>query len=266
MFSLCREMIKTIVPMLGKFTHAEVNSVLLFISLLASEKSNREKLTHFDYILKQLVNILEQSPVAEARNLAANVLEALSREDVNKAVMGRELLRLLDYFSSVNDQCSDIRKNIWNLCVDCPANILMILKSVDTPLKLLHLSANRLNIAFPSMMVLMELAELEEGKRALMGAGAVVTLINMTREGTGDEEHCLSLMYQIQTCKGNNELFKTLAVSAEAEEVLLQNKEWGEMGREKARRMLEFIELAIRSLQSHLSSTKLYMHSSSSLS
>lgn len=202
--------------------------------------------------VSRLVAILKNPRIA-SHAFAACVLMNLTLEGRNKEPLGSNpeaMSALVDHFCDPAGGYKG-RKHagmaICHLTSNFSDNLVRLAETAGAVQKLLKLAMDRSSdevkeLGGFAMVLISKLAWIRKAREALVDEGVVGGLVGMMREGTGDGEFCLDVLYQIQTCELTGAVFKALASWEGAEEVLSQDKEgWGDVGREIARRLLDFI-------------------------
>ncbi|XP_020256840.1 U-box domain-containing protein 40-like isoform X1 [Asparagus officinalis] len=235
--------------------HPEVliTQTAIAFAILSEEPSNRITIVESG-VISRLVSILKNSDT-ETRDIAALVIHNLALEERNKEVIGsgiNVISALVSYFCKCKGDYIGRRyagMTLCNLTINFGENLMRLAMTSGAVHELLKLmvdtsSMEAMRLGGFAMVLMSKLAWIKEARNVLVRVGAVENIMKMMKEGTGDGECCLAVMYQIQTCEDNRELFKLSAICAEAGKVLSQDREeWGETGREMAKRMLEFIRI-----------------------
>lgn len=247
--SLCTERIlKAVVPLIS-FPNPptiQANATAAIINL-SMEQVNKVRIVRSG-ALPSIINALNSNYSVEVQSNAAGALFSLALDDDNKLVIGvlGAIPLLVTLFCS-DTNCYSARVEagmaLYHLSL-APNNISKIVKSAKAVKQILNVATNYNEekkdhdddrVQKVAMMVLANLVKKNEGRAALMDAGAVKAMVNGLKMNL-DVDYCLDLLYEMS--KGSRMRFRVLANAAGAEKALMENRN---VEVEVLRRMLKIV-------------------------
>ncbi|XP_021741259.1 U-box domain-containing protein 40-like [Chenopodium quinoa] len=228
----------------SKYTDIQVNSVAILVNL-SLEKVNKVKIVRAGFV-PPLIDVLRgRSP--EAQEHACGALFSLALDDGNKTAIGvlgalQPLVHMLMRSESERAR-HDAALALYHLSL-VQSNRLKLVKFGSVQLLLGMVKSGQM--PGRALIILCNLGACNEGRAAMLDAGAVEFLIELLRKGEFDsestQESCVAALYALG--HGGALRFRGLAKVAGAMDVLkvVIEKNNRERAKEKARRIIELLK------------------------
>lgn len=221
-----------------------MNSVAALVNL-SLEKVNKVKIVRAGFV-SPLIDVL-RGKFPEAQEHACGALFSLALDDGNKTAIGvlgalQPLVHMLMRSESERAR-HDAALALYHLSL-VQSNRIKLVKLGSVQLLLGMVKSDQM--PGQALLILCNLGACNEGRAAMLDAGAVVFLVELLKKGEFDsestQESCVAVLYALS--HGGGLRFRGLAKAAGAMEVLKDVTEWNsrERAKEKARRVLELLK------------------------